>query len=307
MRKGLFALVLVLASFAGGAAVNGPGLQWAKDQLLTPVVGTTNGIGNGKSHDPDPDPDVEILDLPAAPPPPLEFPSTTRAAAPSSEDEDPAIESNPAQEKPADDPTAILAPPSVAAPRSPSIATGRDPESTAEEPQAAEASTEESVGDPVAPPRLLQPIDIPDALPVPGAGGNTSPATAPAAEWPDAPDSAPAAAVLPESAEHRPLDRDPGVSRTLGPEQGVGDPAPEGVSDWDRIRRRMEDLGVGRFWIEGQPDGPVLFRCVVPTVGGRVVSQHFEAEADDAIQAAEVALGRVALWRTTSVSGDHDR
>ena len=30
MRKALFAVVLVAASFGGGAAVNGPGLRWAQ-------------------------------------------------------------------------------------------------------------------------------------------------------------------------------------------------------------------------------------------------------------------------------------
>ena len=31
VRKGLFAIVLIAAAFAGGAAVNGPGLRWAKE------------------------------------------------------------------------------------------------------------------------------------------------------------------------------------------------------------------------------------------------------------------------------------
>ena len=34
MRKALFAVVLVSASFAGGAAVNGPGLRWAQAMVL---------------------------------------------------------------------------------------------------------------------------------------------------------------------------------------------------------------------------------------------------------------------------------
>ena len=38
MRKGLFALVLVAASFAGGAAINGPALAWARSLLDRPGV-----------------------------------------------------------------------------------------------------------------------------------------------------------------------------------------------------------------------------------------------------------------------------
>src|SRR5258705_8513632 len=34
LRKVLFALVLVAASFSGGAVVNGPGLRWARDLIL---------------------------------------------------------------------------------------------------------------------------------------------------------------------------------------------------------------------------------------------------------------------------------
>ena len=60
MRKGLFAFVLVLASFAGGAVVNGPGLRWAKDQILGPPGASDPAAKAGA------DPVVE-LELPAAP------------------------------------------------------------------------------------------------------------------------------------------------------------------------------------------------------------------------------------------------
>jgi hypothetical protein len=61
----------------------------------------------------------------------------------------------------------------------------------------------------------------------------------------------------------------------------------------------MEELGVGRYWVEGAFGGPVVFRCVVPVVGDRAVSQHFEAEGDDLLTAAGDALRRIALWRAT--------
>ncbi|WP_152052280.1 hypothetical protein [Tautonia marina] len=64
----------------------------------------------------------------------------------------------------------------------------------------------------------------------------------------------------------------------------------------------MEDLGVGRFWVEGEFGGPVIFRCVVPMIGDRAVSQHFEAEGDDLISAARVTLRRIALWRATEAT-----
>src|SRR5262249_3783385 len=78
-------------------------------------------------------------------------------------------------------------------------------------------------------------------------------------------------------------------------------PAPAGVSprDWAAIRRQMKDLGVARYWVEGEPDGPTRVRLVVPLSGPRPVGQQFEAGAADRAAAAEAALRRVALWKAT--------
>jgi hypothetical protein len=73
--------------------------------------------------------------------------------------------------------------------------------------------------------------------------------------------------------------------------------------DWAEIRRRMRDLGVSRYGVEGEPGGRVRFYCLIPLAGRRAVAQQFEAEGDDEIQAARTALRRVALWRATETSG----
>jgi hypothetical protein len=59
----------------------------------------------------------------------------------------------------------------------------------------------------------------------------------------------------------------------------------------------MRVLGVSRFTIEGQPGGRVVFSCLIPLAGRQAVAQRFEAEGEDALQAARGALRRVALWR----------
>ena len=59
----------------------------------------------------------------------------------------------------------------------------------------------------------------------------------------------------------------------------------------------MQALGVSRFTIEGQPGGRVVFSCLIPLAGRQAVAQRFEAEGEDALQAARAALRRVALWR----------
>ena len=65
----------------------------------------------------------------------------------------------------------------------------------------------------------------------------------------------------------------------------------------------MTELGVGRFWVEGEPGGTVRFRCVIPLGGTTAIGQQFEAEGTDAIQAADAALRRVALWRLSEAEG----
>jgi hypothetical protein len=41
----------------------------------------------------------------------------------------------------------------------------------------------------------------------------------------------------------------------------------------------------------------VVFSCLIPLAGRQAVAQRFEAEGEDATQAARAALRRIALWR----------
>ena len=83
MRKGFFALMLVAASFAGGALVNGPGLRWAQAMLLTrPVEGDgvvtlshDDLVPSPASESPPPEP------IPSVPVPPLTVPPASPTAA----------------------------------------------------------------------------------------------------------------------------------------------------------------------------------------------------------------------------------
>ena len=82
----------------------------------------------------------------------------------------------------------------------------------------------------------------------------------------------------------------------LRPRPAPGSEAP-GDGDWTTLARKMQGLGISRFTIEGQPGGRVLFSCLIPLAGRQAVTQRFEAEGADAVQAARAALRRVALWR----------
>jgi hypothetical protein len=69
--------------------------------------------------------------------------------------------------------------------------------------------------------------------------------------------------------------------------------------DWIILQRKFQALKVSRFTIEGEPGGRILFSCLIPLAGRQAVTQRFEAEGDDVIQAMQATLRRIALWRAT--------
>lgn len=76
MRKAIFAVMLIGASFAGGAVVNGPGLRWAQDMILSHLNGdseedessdteeTTASAEEAKSKSDDQEPPAQLLSAP---------------------------------------------------------------------------------------------------------------------------------------------------------------------------------------------------------------------------------------------------
>ena len=61
----------------------------------------------------------------------------------------------------------------------------------------------------------------------------------------------------------------------------------------------MRSLGVVHYTMEGEPNGRVVFSCLIPVAGRQAITQRFEAEGDDIIHAAQAALRRIALWHAT--------
>jgi hypothetical protein len=111
---------------------------------------------------------------------------------------------------------------------------------------------------------------------------------------PTPPDSL--ASLIPEPAPAPPDGLAPLVSKPAPSQPTIAPKAP-GDDDWAALARKMQALGVSRFSLEGQPGGRVIFACLIPLAGRQAVAQRFEAEGDDALQAARAALRRVALWR----------
>jgi hypothetical protein len=90
----------------------------------------------------------------------------------------------------------------------------------------------------------------------------------------------------------------PSASKPLkDPSSSPPAPAPAAAGDWTAIRQKLQSLGVRRYTIDGEPEGRVRFSCLVPVAGRQAVSQHFEAQGDDELQAARAVIRRITLWR----------
>lgn len=250
MRRAFWALALIGASFAGGAAANNRAtLEWAKEwfgvsagpeELLPGLMVGGSDEGDAEVTSPESGPGrVELV-------PRAEFPNAP-VRPPWTKAESEAIEAVPVER--------VIAPPPKADGPSEAAATG----------------SATPVPDEVPP--AIEPLRL-ASLPPSSAQSDTRTGTDP----PQRVD----AAVAP-------------VSRTMPSLATVGE-------GWASVRHRMAELGVRRYWVEGEPLGMVRFRCVIPLAGERAVGQQFEAEGDDELQAAEAVLRRIALWKATEPS-----
>jgi hypothetical protein len=97
------------------------------------------------------------------------------------------------------------------------------------------------------------------------------------------------------------LPSSPAVSGSPSSSRSVVPSTPKLVSEgggaWTMVERKMQTLGVSRFMIEAVPGGRVVFACLIPVAGRQAISQRFEAEGDDIVQAAHAALRRIGLWQ----------
>jgi len=281
LRKALFAILLIGASFAGGAVVNGPGLKWAQEAILSHL----NSEGDGDEDESALNGEKTSNEENAEPPPqPLLAPAFSSSESLASSEPFPASEETETPERAKTE--SNLSRTSAETSQSGSNSSGE------------EASGKESSDDP--PIALVQaPAPYPENAPAPldplppasepiqseslNRGGGDQGGSKRKS------DSATAASQAPAS---------PGRESAV---QSAGIASPEGgdPSDWTELRRRMASLGVVRYEFEGEPNGRVRFRCVIPLAGRRAVAQQFEAEGNNEMEAAGAALQRVALWKAT--------
>ncbi len=309
VRHVLLVLVLVAASFLGGAFVNGPGLRWVQTQLLG-SLGLSDGgeiaavdlktvagperAGEGSRAGPS---SPEPVRGPVAPVPAVISDGPTGLADPS----------DARSRRPAGTAGAGAAAPASPATTSPPL-TG-PLASAGPGPRSDRGTTPSGAAAPPASARAAAPLD-PSLIPA----VEPSPPAAPAVPAPRDPGVMPAvqdslASLMPAGAPPpppAPPAPDSSSPRSSPPPQGESRPEPAaaqahagGDQDWAALGRTMQSLGISRFSIEGQPGGRVVFSCLIPLAGRQAVAQRFEAEGDDGLLAARAALRRVALWRAT--------
>jgi hypothetical protein len=310
LRRGLLFIVVVAAAFGGGVIASGSRPEWGQAALkLLPrnsvSVDTLSSATVAPTEDGDPS-STSSHSIPSAPVPPLvvgpvpEEPSQPSSSTPSSEQASPPPSTSSADHSL----RAASIPPLEQAPiAGTDAATIQDASGQATGLKAPSASATPSLETGPSPTPTNSRVATAS-----GSAGARELASTKEHGWADVPGSAPAAAVLPGIAQSRPerpatLPVGPVVSAPpmRGPETGSGESSASTAQAWIAVRHRMRELGVARYWLEGEPDGPVRFRCVIPLAGRRAVGQQFEAEGDDDLQAAEAALRRVALWKATEV------
>ena len=340
LRKALLAIVLVAASFAGGAVVNGPGLRWAQAMILNRLAGDGGEDGAPDDAAQVKEDAIPLEPIPANPVPPLALGTDEGTPAKAKgksqgKDQDPGKGKAAAKEPAGDaasplaaplpplgllaDGTALPEPKAPAPPESKEDDPGDAPAAAGSRNDAqillAKAPGAESSG-PEPPDLMPSPLPAPADTRADAPRVQTQPQAqtqAPASpsapgqveNWADAPGSAPAAAVPPRGFEpSRPVSApaEAGTISAPSPEPAPA-PVPASAPGWAEIRRKMSALGVSRYRIEGEPGGRVRFSCIIRLAGRRAVAQHFEAEGDDELQAAETALRRVDLWRATENPG----
>ncbi|MGE3821049.1 MAG: hypothetical protein AB7I30_16675 [Isosphaeraceae bacterium] len=278
MRQALFAVMLVAASFAGGAVVNGPGLRWAQEQIThrfnldveeeptesRPQIVAANPTDSTESE------------FPSRPIPPLAVePTETRS--------DRSLTPRTGQGDRIEAPAVAMAGASSTPPEKTPLAT----------PEAEGVS--------------LPPLTTAETLPL----DRPEPQASPGDPEPPRPKSSTGPKSMADAAMALASLAGKAVAGKTGEGEGEGAappaPKPEAPSlsepgdptDWPGVRKSLQALGVTRYGIDGEPDGRVRFHCVIPLAGRRAVSQYFEAEGPDEFQAARSALRRVTLWKAT--------
>ncbi len=279
MRHAILVIVLIASSFLGGAFVNGPGLRWAQTRLMRSLglneegeiasvdlmpAAAPDGVGSGSGPvKPAGEPMLEPL-----------------APAPSVLAEDEASQQVPSDHRTASSTKLNQKPRHANSSNTQPVSSS--PSSSPVPAPAASASTSQ---------RLASPDS--EVKPV-GAGSSDGPGSSDSKVKPALLDAL--GALLPSTSPSPP---EPLSGSALTSSSPAAKSMRNVSDDWIVLQQKLQALNVSHFTVEGEPGGRILFSCLIPLAGRQAVTQRFEAEGDDVIQAMQATLRRIALWRAT--------
>ena len=281
MRQVLLVIVLIAASFLGGAFINGPSLQWAQTKILRSL-----GLNNGG--------EITSVDLKAvvsseiaageSVPVKLEADANQgpRASLPSLLTEDESSKYDASNQ------------PSTFQSRSKSASSGLIPPRSQPLPLKTSSKLAKSPGQ-ESPPSdpSVKPVSAMTSLAPLTRGSSRSDSNI----GPAILDSLVALSSANPPSSSSLSSTSPSPVLTSAPKPAAG-----GNDNWAVLERKMQSLGVSRYTMDGEPGGRIVFSCLIPVGGRQAVTQRFEAEGDDIIHAAQVALRRIVLWRASQPS-----
>ena len=296
MRQAILVAVLVSASFLGGAFVNGPGLSWAQTRVLRSLGLSGGGEIASVDLEATANPDA-VSDGSAPTKPEGERMRGPLAPVPS------LVAQGESSEQDASDRRSVPKP----RPKSKSGRDGGSPRSQPSPSPSPSRSTTSETALMASPSRQVARLD-PSITPAiaassPEPSREPAPASTPPLSLSSLERKIPPAILdtLADLLPSNPPSSSGPSSSSLSSSSSPVAPksAVEGGDDWAVLQRKMQTLGVTRFTVDGDPDGRVVFSCLIPLAGRQAVTQRFEAEGDDVVGAAQAALRRVALWRAT--------
>ena len=281
MRQLFLVVVLVAASFLGGAFVNGPGLQWVQIRVLRSL-----GLNNGG--------EITSVELKST--------ATSEASSNGSVSTKPVTDATPGPSSPV--PSLLTeddSPKHDTSDRSSSFQTGAK-SSTNGPVLASPSSAKHARARALAQSPGQERFVVDPAIKPASAVSSPAPAYASSRS---ALDAAPAiidslAALLPSDSpsSNSPLPPSSKTPLLTSAPKSIA----SGSDNWAILERKMQSLGVSHYTMDGEPGGRIVFSCLVPLAGRQAVSQRFEADGEDMVHAAQAALRRITLWRATQPS-----
>jgi hypothetical protein len=286
VRKAFLVVVLVAASFLGGVFVNGPGLQWVEARALRSL-----GLHNVG--------EIALVDLKSA-----------VSSDGNADEQTLAAQGNGAPEGPLTATPALLSEPESPqhdnSDRPSTFQAGLKSSSSglnlpnSRSPGMSPSSTKRPGALARAREHRTQAAD-PD---VKQASATSRPSDSDVSEHPDStakPDILDTLAALLPSTSNSSTTQQPFPASL--PPPSTQKSIVSSSDDWAIVERKMQSMGVSRYTVDGEPGVRVVFSCLIPLAGRQAITQRFEAEGDDIIQAAQATLRRITLWRATQQLG----